>query len=573
MRKLAVITAFGGINPAGRSSGHQAFRRLVLNELPYRQQLDTLNALAQLMGLPQQQDITPEWRGQIMNGSLIRGWDNIDWDATAVPFHQPFTDEHGTPCWRLSHKRLAVQSAGQTPKGFDPAAPYPSHHHPRGLQLAVYGVSDALGQLGLDWEVIRQHLRPDQIAVYAGSAMGQLDASGHGGMLQSFLHGKRTSARQCALGLSEMPADFINAYVLGNVGATGSMTGACATFLYNLKVALNELHSGRRRLVIVGNSEAPLIPEIVEGFHAMTALATEHSLRELDGLSAAATPNFRRASRPFGDNAGFTLAESAQFFVLTDDALALELGLSIYAAVGDVFVHADGYKKSISNPGIGNYLCMGKAMAEARRWLGEQALHHGSFVQAHGSSTPANRTTESQLLSQLAGAFRIPAWDITAIKAHLGHSIAAASADQLTATLGSWAHGIIPGITTTHAVADDVQQQHLNILLHHKEIAADKTPLAFINSKGFGGNNASAFFISPHKTLELLQRQYSARQWQDYYEKNAAIQERSQQWDKDTSAGLTQPIYRFGNNVLEPEDLDINDLRIHIKGWENAVEL
>src|SRR5690606_25968555 len=114
----------------------------------------------------------------------------------------------------------------------------------------------------------------------------------------------------------------LNAYVLGNVGATGSMTGACATFLYNLKVALDDIHSGRRRLVIVGNSEAPLTPEIVEGFSAMTALVTEQKLRDLDGLGRDDTPNFRRASRPFGENGGFTIAESAQFIVLTDDALA-----------------------------------------------------------------------------------------------------------------------------------------------------------------------------------------------------------------------------------------------------------
>src|SRR5690606_33888861 len=107
------------------------------------------------------------------------------------------------------------------------------------------------------------------------------------------------------------------------------------------------------------------------------------------------------------------------------------------------------------------------------------------------------------------------------------HSISAASADQLTVTLGSWAHGMIPGITTTHAVADDVHQQHLNILLQHKEIDAEATPLAFINSKGFGGNNASAFFVSPHKAIQLLQRQYSAQEWRDYYGKNAEVQQRS----------------------------------------------
>ena len=138
---------------------------------------------------------------------------------------------------------------------------------------------------------------------------------------------------------------LLTPYVLGNVGATGSMTGACATFLYNLKVALDDIHSGRRRLVIVGNSEAPLTPEIVEGFSAMTALVTEQKLRDLDGLRVRMRrPTSAAPAALPGENGGFTIAEAAQFIVLTDDALALELGLSIYGSVGDVFINADGYK-------------------------------------------------------------------------------------------------------------------------------------------------------------------------------------------------------------------------------------
>lgn len=572
MRKLAVITAFGGINPAGRSSGHHAFRRLVLDELTSAQQQQTLNSLAQLMGLEQTPD-DAALRQQILNGTLVRGWDNVSWDANAAPFHEAFKDEHGHQCWRESHKRLAVQSAGQTPKGFDPAALYRSRHHPRGLQMAVYAASDALGQLGMDWDTLRNHLKPDEIGVYAGSAMGQLDHEGHGGMLQSALYGKRVSSKQCAMGLSEMPADFINAYVLGNLGSTGTMVGACATFLYNLKTAMNDIQSGRRRLVIVGNAESPLTPEIVEGYSAMTALVTEQNLRDLDGLSADQTPDFRRASRPFGYNGGFTISESAQYFVLTDDELAVELGLSIYGAVGDIFVNADGYKKSISNPGVGNYLTMGKAMGEARRLIGEDALRNGSFVHAHGSSTPQNRTTESHIFSELAKAFNIRNWPVTAVKAHLGHSIAAASADQLLITLGTWAHGMIPGITTTSEIADDVYQDGLNILLQHTPVNAEKMPLAFINAKGFGGNNASGFMISPQQTHKLLASKYKGQQWKDYLARNEFIQQAAQEYDERVISGQHQPRYVFGEGVLEAEDLQISDTEIRIKGWDKPVIL
>ena len=76
----------------------------------------------------------------------------------------------------------------------------------------------------------------------------------------------------------------------------------------------------------------------------------------------------------FGDNCGFTLSEGSQFIILFDDALALELGAEIYGSVADVFVNADGFKKSIPGPGVGNYLTVGKAMGLIRSMLGSESL-------------------------------------------------------------------------------------------------------------------------------------------------------------------------------------------------------
>src|SRR5690606_2841672 len=128
-----------------------------------------------------------------------------------------------------------------------------------------------------------------------------------------------------------------NAYVLGSVGTTGSVGGACATFLYNLQKGVDCIANGRARVAVVGNSEAPITLECIDGYGAMGALATEEGLRQIEGRDEV---NFRRASRPFGENCGFTLAESAQYVVLMDDALALELGADIHGAVPDVFINA-----------------------------------------------------------------------------------------------------------------------------------------------------------------------------------------------------------------------------------------
>ena len=186
----------------------------------------------------------------------------------------------------------------------------------------------------------------------------------------------------------------------------------------------------------------------MDGYLAMGALATDKGLRQLDGQTDTEQPDNRRACRPFGDNCGFTMAESAQVVILMDDALAIELGAPILAGAPFVSVRADGAKKSISGPGAGNYVTMAEAVSTLRSMLGSQRLREGGMVQAHGTGTPQNRVTESTLLSKVAQAFDIKDWPVAAIKSFVGHSLAAAAGDQLTATLGIWQHGIIPAIHT-----------------------------------------------------------------------------------------------------------------------------
>ena len=176
-----------------------------------------------------------------------------------------------------------------------------------------------------------------------------------------------------------MPSDFINAYVLGSVGSTGASLGACASFLYNLRHGIHDIRSGRARVVLVGSAEAPITPEVMEGYAAMGALATDKGLRQLDRLSEDQQPDYRRACRPFSQNCGFTISESSQMLVLFDDALAMELGATMYGSAADVFVNADGFKKSISGPGVGNYITMAKALASVRATCGIDKLRVGGF--------------------------------------------------------------------------------------------------------------------------------------------------------------------------------------------------
>jgi len=364
-----------------------------------------------------------------------------------------------------------------------------------------------------------------------------------------------------------MPADFINAYVLGSVGHTEAITGACASFLYVLQAAVRDIRNGRRRVAILGNAEAGVTPEIMEGFSNMNALGSEENLCKLDGTDTA---DLRRASRPFGYNCGFTMSESSQYLVLMDDALAIELGADIHGAVPDVFINADGVKKSISAPGVGNYISMSKAVATAISIVGEESVQKHSFVHAHGSSTPANRTTESELIDRVASAFDIYDWPVTAIKSYVGHSLATASGDQLVTALGTFKYDMIPGIKTITEIAPDVYQERARFPLCDLDVSATKMDVAFINSKGFGGNNATALVLSPDKVDSMLATRY-ADQFDQYLEKREATRSAAAEYAQRADNAELDVIYRFGEAVLDETDLSITSEGINIPGFARDI--
>jgi acetoacetyl-[acyl-carrier protein] synthase len=612
MTRIPIITGFGGINPAGRSSQHHGYRRMVIDALSGRDMEDTYTSLARLMGVAMEgRSFSPAQKAYMRDHTLIRRiepeWFNVDQVPLnrravisagdgAVQFVSPrrYLPDPIPEGWQIDDiddrnvrvtlrgendfllpvtEEFSVKAAGQLPSGFEPGKLYPARSHPRGLQMSIYAMSDALGNLGIDWDFLRTRIAPDELAVYASSAMGQLDEDGNSGLLGARYRGKRVTSKHLPFGLVDMPADFVNAYVLGNLGSTSAGVGACATFLYNLRLGIQDIQSGRARVVIVGGSEAPIIPDVMEGYIAMGALATDKELLELDALKGLTTPDWRRAARPFSDNCGFTIAEAAQYIVLMDDELALELGATIYGAVTDVFVNADGYKKSISSPGVGNYLTVAKAVAAARAIVGDESIQRRSFIHAHGTSTPQNRVTESHILNETAKTFGIEKWPVAAIKAYVGHTLSCAGGDQIINALGTWAYGIVPGIKTIEYVASDVHQSHLRLSSEHLQANKTDFDCAFVNAKGFGGNNATGTLLAPHIVEKMLAKKHGASVMNQWRTNNEAVRQAADAYEQRALAGTTEPVYRFDYGVLGGESLTMSDKNIQVPGFEKPVNL
>ena len=542
-KRFPVICSVGGINSAGRSSFDFSYKRLVMDNLddPSKQSLlKDLNSLTN-------SEISSE--KDILDKTLVRKVNSDLFDPEL-----------------LMKDVMNVNAAGQLPEGLNLSTMYNSRQHPKGIQMTIFGVTDCLKNLGKDWDTeVKPSLDPKKIGVFSGPAIGQLDYEGMGGLLQSRKIGKRASSKHLSMSLIGMSADFINAYVLGSLGKTGTVAGACATFLYNLDLALKGIKNNELDFTIVGSAEAPINPEITDGFLATTGIADDKKILEMQirNNDNSEDVDHKNACRPFGDNAGMILGEAAQFVAVTTLEFAIEKGLKILGGFTDVAINADGFKKSISSPGIGNYITMAQSLSNTLK-IG--CSIEDSIVIAHGTGTFQNRSTESDVLNRVAEGFKLKNWKVTALKGMLGHTMGPAAGDELMTAIGIWNHGLIPGINTTKKLADDVLSDNLDFCLNTRKVDKEKVDAIFLNAKGFGGNNGSCGVVSP----SFIKSKLNQQELKNYESKLLETEEKRAVYLEESNNGKYDLIYRFKEEILDPAiDMKITKDKISISDYKD----
>ncbi len=543
LKRLPVICSMGGLNSGGRTSGNISYKRLVYENLSNEEKKEVLK---DLISLSEEKKTEKE----ILSGTLIRQIDD-------------FLDPKG-----LMTKQIGVNAGAKLPDFYEIDNLYNSKQHPRGIKMTVFGVNDALYNLGINWrEDIQPILDPNRVAVFAGPAIGQLDEKGLGGLMQSRLQEKRASSKHLSMSLIEMSADFINAYILGSVGKSGQVAGACATFFYNLNAATTLIKSNEVDFAVIGSAEAPINPEVTDGFFATTGIADDKKILAMQERHGEPFDkvDFSKACRPFGDNCGLVLGESSQFAIVTSLEFAIEIGAEILCAVPNVFINSDGIKKSISSPGIGNYLTMGQAF---KKYLKDHEKPKLSCVIAHGTGTFQNRSTESDVLSKCATSMGMKDLRVTGLKGYLGHTMGPAGGDQLACSLGIFDHGIIPGLNSTPKLADDVITKNLNFCMKHEEIDTSELDAFFLNAKGFGGNNATTSIYKSDFVTKILPKLFSKSKLTAYEAALEKTRENKLVYNSNCLEGNFNLIYRANEEILNPEtDLEMTSEAIKLKDY------
>ncbi|HTQ78356.1 MAG TPA: beta-ketoacyl-[acyl-carrier-protein] synthase family protein [Thermoanaerobaculia bacterium] len=263
-------------------------------------------------------------------------------------------------------------------------------------------------------------------------------------------------------GMPNAPASHI-AIALRAEGPVQTVSTACSSGAVALALALDQLRAGRLDVALAGGVEVALNASTFAGWCA---------------LGIVARRNAPSACRPFSvDRDGLVLADGAALLVLEDEARARRRGARIYARLAGAGLANDAH-------GIVEPEAAGEAAA-IRGALEDAGLTPGDigYVNAHGTGTRANDSTETRALKEALGE-RAAAIPVSSLKGHLGHTLGAAGAIEAAVTALALTHQILPPT--------------LNFTPGDPACDLDYVPTprpwsfahALSNSFGFGGQNA-----------------------------------------------------------------------------------
>lgn len=371
---------------------------------------------------------------------------------------------------RFDTASLPAQCAGEV-KGFDGAGLIGAREIRRlGLfmQYAIVACDEALVDAG--YALGGRHPEADRFGVYVGTGIGGFP---------EIVDAARVLFDD---GIEALSAFFIprslNNLATGQVairwnarGPSLSLSTACAVGNHSIGEAYRCIVWGDADVIIAGGAEAALTPLGFGGFMAMKA------------LSKQSDPAL--ASRPFDrDRDGFVMGEGAGVVVLEALEHAQARGAKIYAELAGYGLTTDAHHITAPSPGGEG---AGRAMAAALRHAGLGPADI-DYINAHGTSTPANDPNETAAIRRVFGehADRVA---VSSTKGATGHLLGAAGGVEAVATALAIHHGIAP--PTVGLVNADPECD-----LDYVPGQARNLPIraALSNAFGFGGTNAALVF-------------------------------------------------------------------------------
>ena len=355
-------------------------------------------------------------------------------------------------------------------KDFDPTGvldPKETKRWDRFCQFGVVAAKEALAQSGLEiTDANRQ-----RIGVIIGSGVGGLltmETQAH------VLEGKgpgRVSPFTVPMMIPNM-ATGLAAIALGAQGPSSAVATACAAGSNAIGDAFRLLQQGHADAMVCGGAESAITPLGVAGFASAKAL----SFRNDDPATA---------SRPFdAERDGFVIGEGAGILVLETLDHAQARGAEILGEVVGYGMTCDAHHITSPIPGgLGGARAMSLALADAGLKADDI-----DYVNAHGTSTPANDSNETAAIKTALGerAMGIP---VSSTKSMTGHLLGGSGGIEAVAAVLALQNGVVPP-TINHQNPDPACD--LDVVPNQAREQIISTALS--NSFGFGGHNVCLAF-------------------------------------------------------------------------------
>lgn len=325
-----------------------------------------------------------------------------------------------------------------------------------GIKAAAEAIADAA--IGSDFESER---------------FGISSASGIGGLANieknSLICGERGPKRISPFFIPSALVNMLGGFISIEHGLRGpnlSSVTACAAGTHAISEATKTIMLGGADRMLVVGAESAICGVGIGGFASMKALSTNNE-------------NPQEASRPFdSDRNGFVMGEGAGALVLEEYEVAKQRGARIYGEI--IGFGESGDANHITTPVIdGPARAMRAALAMANN-------PKVDYINAHGTSTPANDKNETAAIKDVFGA-NVPL--VSSIKGQIGHCLGAAGSIEAVVTLMAMRDSILPP-TINYATPDsDCDLDYIP----NKARAMDVN-VAMSNSFGFGGTNGVVLF-------------------------------------------------------------------------------
>jgi 3-oxoacyl-[acyl-carrier-protein] synthase II len=258
----------------------------------------------------------------------------------------------------------------------------------------------------------------------------------------------------------------------GAQGPNYATVSACASSAHALGNSFRLIQDGEADVMITGGTEASVTPLAIAGFSNMKALSTRND-------------EPAKASRPFdAGRDGFVLGEGAGAVVLESLEHALARGAPIVAEMVGFGQSADAHHMTAPAPqGAGAQIAMRRALEDGQLSPGDV-----DYINAHGTSTPANDLNETLAVKAVFGD---GAYDLVmgSTKSMTGHQLGAAGGVEAIVCALVAREGQIPP-----TINFETPDPECDLDYAHNERPERDVAVAITNSFGFGGHNVCLAF-------------------------------------------------------------------------------